>query len=133
MYWLEKNHVVLDYYNKTITCLDEEGNQGKIQGIPRVVIVREISSMQLKKSFRKGCQIFVAHMKKAAKNKVANIEDHLVLRDFEDVFRKIPRFPPKRDIDFSIDLVSRFSPVSKVPYRMGTLELKELQMQLEEL
>jgi hypothetical protein len=50
-----KYHYVLDYYNKTITCLDEEGKQGKVQGIPRVVVVREITSMQLKKSFRKGC------------------------------------------------------------------------------
>jgi hypothetical protein len=50
---LEKNHVVLDYYNNTITCLDEEGKQGKIQGIPRVVVVREISAMKLEKSFRK--------------------------------------------------------------------------------
>jgi hypothetical protein len=43
--WLEKHHVVLDCYNKTIMCLDEEGQQGKIQGIPRVVVVREISTM----------------------------------------------------------------------------------------
>jgi hypothetical protein len=40
MDWLDKHHVVLDCYNKTIKCLDEEGNQGKIQGIPRVVVVR---------------------------------------------------------------------------------------------
>ena len=40
MDWLEKNHVVLDYYNKTINCLDEVGQQGKVQGIPRVVVVR---------------------------------------------------------------------------------------------
>jgi hypothetical protein len=62
MDWLEKHHVVLDYYNKTITCLDEEGKQGKIQGIPRVVVVREISAMQLKKSFRKGCQMFALRL-----------------------------------------------------------------------
>ena len=45
MDWLEKYHVVLDCYKKTITCLDEEGQQGKIQGISRVVVVREISYM----------------------------------------------------------------------------------------
>jgi hypothetical protein len=39
MDWLEKHHVVLDYYKKTIT-LDEKGKQGKIQGILRVVVVR---------------------------------------------------------------------------------------------
>ena len=55
MDWLEKHHVVLDRYNKTITCLDEEGKQGNIQGIQRVVAIRDISTMHLKKSSRKGC------------------------------------------------------------------------------
>jgi hypothetical protein len=68
-----------------------------------------------------------------ARDKATSIEDHLVLRDFEDVFGEILGFPPKRDIHFSIDLVPRATPVSKTPYRMGTGELKELQMQLEDL
>jgi predicted aspartyl protease len=40
MDWLEKHHVVLDGYNKTITFLNEEGKQGNIQCIPRVLVVR---------------------------------------------------------------------------------------------
>jgi hypothetical protein len=48
------------------------------------------------------------------------------LRDFEDSFREILDFPPKRDIDFSIDLVPGAALVSKTPYKMGTPELKEL-------
>jgi hypothetical protein len=87
MDWLEKQHVVLDCYNKTITCLDEERKQGNIQGIPRVVAIREISTMQLKKSFRKGCHMFASHMEEETKDKVEIIEDHPILRDFEDVFR----------------------------------------------
>jgi hypothetical protein len=43
MYWLEKHHVSLGCYKNKITCLDEEGNKVKVQGIPRVVVVREIS------------------------------------------------------------------------------------------
>jgi hypothetical protein len=39
MDWLEKHHDTLDSYNKTITCLDEEGKQGKVQGIPRAIDV----------------------------------------------------------------------------------------------
>jgi hypothetical protein len=50
------------------------------------------------------------------------------LRDFKDIFREIHGFTPKRDIDFPIELVPRAYPVSKTPYRMGTPELKELQM-----
>jgi hypothetical protein len=41
--------------------------------------------------------------------------------------------PPRREIDLSIDLVPGVSLVSKTPYIMSTPELKELQMQLEEL
>jgi hypothetical protein len=75
------------------------------QGIPREVTIQEISAMQLKKCYRKGCQIFAAHMEEASKDKVPNMEDHAVLEDFEDVFKEVPGLPPKRDIDFSINLM----------------------------
>jgi hypothetical protein len=55
------------------------------------------------------------------------------LKEFEDVFQEIPRLSPKGEIDFSIDLVLGVSLVSKTCYRMSTPELKELQMQLDEL
>jgi hypothetical protein len=45
--------------------------------------------MQLKKSFKKGCHIFAAHMEEEARDKVASIEDHPVLKYFEDVFGEI--------------------------------------------
>jgi hypothetical protein len=60
--------------------------------------------MQLKKCYRKGCQIFVVHMEETPKDKVPNMEDHSVLKYFEDVFKEIPRLTPKRDIDFSINI-----------------------------
>jgi hypothetical protein len=71
----------------------------------RDIIVREIPSMKLKKCFMKGCQIFVAYMEEPVGDQVKSIEYHPILKYFEDVFRDIPRFPLKRDIDFSIDLM----------------------------
>jgi hypothetical protein len=56
------------------------------------------------------------------------MEDHAVLKDFEDVFKEMPGLPPKRDIDFSINLMPGETRVSKTPYIMSTPELKELQM-----
>ena len=47
--------------------------------------------------------------------------------------KEIPSLPPKREIDFSINLMPGATPISKTPYRMSTLELKELQMHLEKL
>jgi hypothetical protein len=82
----------------------------------------------LKKISRKGCHIFAAHIEEEPKEKVVSIEDHLMLRDFEDVFKETIGFTPKRVIDFCIDLVPGATSMSNTPYRMGTPELKELQM-----
>jgi hypothetical protein len=133
MDWLDQHHAILDYRNKEFTFLDEEGNPRKVQEIPRAVAITEISALQLNKCYRKGCQLFSSHMEKAPKDKVSNIEYHVVIKYFEDVFKEVPGLPLKKDIDFSINLMLGVAPVSKQPYRMSTPELKELQLQLEEL
>ena len=59
-------------------------------------------------------------MEETPKEKVPNWEDYAVLKEFEDVFKEVPGLPPRRDIDFSIDLILGAVPVSKTPYRMST-------------
>jgi hypothetical protein len=54
------------------------------------------------------------------KDKVPNLEDYVVLEDFEDVFKEILGLPPRRVIDFSINLMPGENPVSKTPYKMST-------------
>ncbi|XP_073033845.1 uncharacterized protein [Primulina eburnea] len=57
-----------------------------------------------------------------------------VVNEFQDIFPdEIPGFPPPREIEFSIELNSGTTPISKAPYRMAPLELKELKEQLQEL
>jgi hypothetical protein len=90
--------------------------------------VREISAMQLMKCYRKGYQLFAVWGEEAFRDVVSNLQDHEVLKEFKDVFQEAPRLPPKRDIDFSINLMPGSAPVSKAPYRMSMLELKELQL-----
>jgi hypothetical protein len=77
--------------------------------------------------------LYVADVEEREKTKGPSLEEFLVLQEFEDVVQEITGFPPKREIYLSIDLVLGDSPVSKTPYIMSTLELKELQMQLESL
>ena len=55
MDWLDAHHAVLDFHNKTYTCLGEEGNQVTIKGIPRPISLRQTIALQLKKCNRKGC------------------------------------------------------------------------------
>jgi len=63
-----------------------------------------------------------------AKEISPEIDNFPVLQEFVDVFQEVSGLLPKRDIDFSIDLVPSSVPISKTPYRMGTPELKELQI-----
>jgi hypothetical protein len=46
--------------------------------------------MQLKKCYRKGCQLFSTHVEETPKDKVSGIEDHAVLKEFENVFQEVP-------------------------------------------
>jgi hypothetical protein len=118
------NHIRnLDCCNKEFTFLDEEENLRTVQGIPRVVSIREISSMQLKKCYKKGCQLFSSHVEEESKDEISNIRYHAILKDFEDVFQEVPGVTPKRDIDLSINLPGA-TLVSKDPYRMSMPEMK---------
>ena len=132
MYGLTTHRAILDCYNKTYTCLDEEGNKVIVKGIHKPIYLRNVTTLQLKKCFRKGCQIYAAHMEES-KEKKPQLQDYPILHEFVDVFLQIPGMNPRRNIDFTIDLVLGTVPSSKVPYRMSTLEFKELQMLLEEL
>ena len=72
-------------------------------------------------------------MDESKEGKEIELQDYPILQIFVDIFQEPPGIPPKRDIDFSIELVSGTVSSYKSPYRMSTPELKELQMQLEEL
>lgn len=68
------------------------------------------------------------------KNGSQVFKDISVVREFPRVFPKdLPRFPTDREIEFSIGLVPGTNHMSKAPYRMVPIELKELKKQLEEL
>nr|GFB15641.1 putative reverse transcriptase domain-containing protein [Tanacetum cinerariifolium] len=41
--------------------------------------------------------------------------------------------PPVREVEFNIELIPGAEPISKAPYRMDPIELKELKEQLQEL
>ena len=69
--------------------------------------------------------------KQNRKLKKKNLDALPVVREFKDVFPdEIPQLPPKREIDFSIDLVPGAALVSRAPYRMSPPELMELKMKL---
>ncbi|GKA96959.1 putative nucleotidyltransferase, ribonuclease H, partial [Tanacetum coccineum] len=59
---------------------------------------------------------------------VSSIHDQPIVSEFQDVFlEELPGIPPIRDVEFNIELIPGAEPISKAPYRMAPLSLKELQ------
>nr|CAE02079.2 OSJNBa0074B10.7 [Oryza sativa Japonica Group] len=57
-----------------------------------------------------------------------------IVSEFGDVFPdELPGMPPKREIEFRIDLAPGTTPLYRRPYRMAANELPEVKKQLEEL
>jgi hypothetical protein len=83
--------------------------------------MRKILSLHLKKFKRNGFTLYDIHMLKSTKRKELKSKDHPMLWESKDVFlEKVPGLPPKRDLDFSIDMVPGIVPTSMVSYKMST-------------
>ena len=76
--------------------------------------MKQISILQLKKFFKKDCQLYAVHVLDIIENKVPWFEEYRVLQKFKDVFfDEVTRLAPKRNIDFKIDLVLKSTSTSK--------------------
>ena len=77
-----------------------------VEGIPKQVSVRQILTLQLRKFYKKGCQLYATHISYHLKDKGPNIEDYQLFKELKYVFPdEVSALPPKKDIDFTIDLV----------------------------
>ena len=132
MDWLERHKAILNCYTKILSYKDNFGTVRTTQGIPKTISVRQFSAMQLKKCIRKGCQVYAIQVTNLLeKEDKPKLEDFAVLCEFRDMFvDEIPELPPRREIDFSIDLLPGSVPISKAPYQMSLPELTELKIQL---
>eukprot|EP00253_Pinus_taeda_P019316 PITA_19316 len=135
MDWLEKHWALVNCKTKVIRYRDEAGIEQDMQGIKRPVQIRPITASQLAKCIWNRCQVYAIQAGYAeTKNKENPLEHLPVIKEFADVFpEEIPGLPPKRDIDFTIELIPEAAPVSRTPYRMSVPELTELKVQLQEL
>ena len=92
-----------------------------------------MTAMKANKIIRKSYQRYLAYAIEL-RDSGSRLEDIPIVREFSDVFPEdLPGIPPNREIDFQIELAPRTKPISKAPYRMAPLELKELKVQMEEL
>ena len=133
MDWLASNYALMNYFLKEVIF--------RRPRLPVVVFYGErrrapsglISAISARCLLQKGCKGYLAHVVDTRSSEV-RLEDVPVVRDFLDVFPdNLPSLPPKREINFPIDLVPGTAPISLPPYRMALTELKELKTHLQEL
>ncbi|XP_074342767.1 uncharacterized protein LOC141680439 [Apium graveolens] len=94
---------------------------------------KSLTMMEAKRFLRQGCQAYLAHVTDIEKH-TPKIKEIPVVNEFEDVFpEELPGLPPDREIEFTIGLAPGTQPISKAPYRMALIEMKELAIQLQEL
>jgi len=112
MDWMKDKQVVIDTGNRTVTLTDPQGNDTFQVVLPRVADMTKLTYAI----------------------RASSLAEIPVVCDFPDVFPEdLPGLPPKRDIEFAIDLVPSTAPICKRPYRMPPNELAELKKQLYEL
>ncbi|XP_066164587.1 uncharacterized protein [Oryza sativa Japonica Group] len=69
----------------------------------------------------------------AVEKTTKKLEDIPIDREYPEVFPDdLTTMPPKRDIEFRIDLAPGTAPIHKRPYRMGANELAEVKKQVDE-
>ncbi|GKC22045.1 putative reverse transcriptase domain-containing protein, partial [Tanacetum coccineum] len=92
-----------------------------------------ISALKARTLISHGCEGFLASIKDTSLDG-PRLESHPVVRNFPDVFPdELPGLPPEREVEFTIELIPGAQPISKAPYKMAPVELKELKDQLQEL
>ena len=97
--------------------------------IPNSIMI----AMKASKMLRKSYQGYLAYANEV-RDSGSRLEDISVVKEFPDVFAEdLLGIPLDREIDFKIELALGTEPISKAPYRMAPLELKELKVQMEEL
>jgi hypothetical protein len=123
---------MVDFFTKRVLCVDYEGRPIEIHGVQIKVSLHFISTMKVKWCMRQGCQLYVVEL--VNERKGPSLDQYHVLSKFKDVFlNDLPRLPPRRELDFTIELKPGEKPISKTPYSMTVPEICELQMQLKEL
>ena len=90
-----------------------------------------LSTLEAGKLIHRGYKTYLAHvMDKRSENQV-QLPYFSIVRDFTNVFpENLPGLPLDREIQFEIELAPGTSPISKEPYRIAPVMLKELHKQL---
>ncbi|KAJ0641390.1 putative nucleotidyltransferase, Ribonuclease H [Helianthus annuus] len=132
MDWLAQNHAEIQCEKKIIHIVTSGGKRISVQG-ERVIKPKLCSIVKAVKHVRNGGRAYLSYVIDTSRG-VPKLEDVNVVNEYPDVFPEdLPGLPPKREVEFKIELNPGAKPVAKAPYRLAPTEMKELMTQLQEL
>ena len=95
-------------------------------GIRSGSVSNVISAMQARLFLRKYCEAFLTLVLDSKRGQI-NLEDIMMIKEFLDVSpEELPGLPPEREVDLAIEVLHGTTPISRAPYHMAPIELKEL-------
>ncbi|GJU12945.1 putative reverse transcriptase domain-containing protein [Tanacetum coccineum] len=133
MDWLTEHRATIDCHKKRVIFGDLNNPEFIYQGSRPGKPIKIISALKARTLIYHGCEGFLASIKDTSLDG-PRLESHPVVQNFPDVFPdELPGLPPEREVEFTIELTPSAGPISKAPYRMAPIKLKELKDQLQEL
>jgi hypothetical protein len=116
MNWLHRNQATISCDKRTVKLVSPSGK--------KVVTVM----------FMPGLEDGACHHLSVDGKEANLMEDIRIVLEFSDVFPKeLPGMPPKRKVEFAIELIPSTAPISKRAYRVSGPDLVELKKQIDEL
>ncbi|GJR76093.1 putative reverse transcriptase domain-containing protein [Tanacetum coccineum] len=133
MDWLTEHRATIDCHSKHVIFGDLNNPEFVYHSSRPGKPFKIISALKARTLISHGCEGFLASIKDTSLDG-PRLESHPVVQNFPDVFPdELPGLPPEREVEFMIELIPGAQPISKAPYRMTPVELKELKDQLQEL
>nr|GEY32436.1 putative reverse transcriptase domain-containing protein [Tanacetum cinerariifolium] len=133
MDWLTEHHGKIDCHSYRVIFGDIHAPEYAYHGFLTRKPMQIISALQARTLLYHGCEGFLATIHDMT-SEIPTIHNQPIVSEFPDVFLdELPGIPPVREVEFNIELIPGAEPISKAPYRMDPVELKELKDQLQEL
>ena len=121
MDWLSRHQAIVDCRMKRVTLMTPNEDEVIFIGERSNHLSNVISATTARKMVRKGCEAYLAYVIDTVKVR-STVSDIPTVSDFSDVFpEELPRLPPRKEIEFAIEVVPGATPASIAPYRMAPL------------
>ncbi len=133
MDWLTNDHAVIDCEKHQVRLHEPGFPEHVYLACKSTFFSTFIFASRARRLLKVGCVAYMASVDIVSWPSTT-LSDVPIVRDFLDIFsEELPGLPPKREIEFSVELISGTQPITKALYWMAFAELKELKAQLEDL